>query len=248
MDLPEVERPLGVLFVLALRVVPSFFWLGWPLRSAGLAFALGLGAAISLWPLALRITPDLQLSAAGAGRELARGVVLGLGGLLPLFALGWGGRIADAIRDPSPLEAGPSILERLYVSAAIAVLFASGGHTLVWSALTGSLVDVPLGGGQGDPSAIATIALELSRLLARAFELGVVLAAPVVLVTVTGALLVGLTARVSPLLGAALLRGPLLPAIGLSAACLSISGILGEYPQVAQVFIDATRALVSGLR
>ena len=245
----DAERTLGVLVLLSLRITPSLLWLAWPLRSTTLAFALGLGASLSLGPLVLRIAPDpLQLSAASAALELARGVTLGLGGLLPLLALGWAGRLSDAIRDPVPLDPTPSFLERLYLSAALAMLFASGAGTRVWSALIGSLSDVPLGAGAPDLPAISAIALELAKLLARAFELGVVLAAPVLLVSATAAVLFGLTARVSPLLGAALLRGPLLPVIGLSAACLCISSILGEYPQVAQVFIDATRALFSGLR
>jgi type III secretory pathway component EscT len=248
----DVERSLAVLILLALRVVPGVWWIAVSLRSALFGLLLGLGAALALWPLAGRLAPpELALGLplwAAAPVELARGVVLGLGGLLPLWVLAWAGRMSDAFRDASADAAAGGTLERLYAWAAIAVLFASGAYRFVVGAIAGSLVEVPLGSAVSDLETFQEVMRGLSFLIARAFELGVVLSAPVLLVCLSAVLLLGLSQRVSAPLGAALLRGPLLPAAGLSAACLSISGILGEYPQLARVFVDTTRALLFRLR
>ena len=249
----DLDRALAVLGLLSLRLVPALAWLGWAARSVSLAVVLGFGASLSLWPLAIAIVPieDARFSRlwSAAPWELARGVTLGLGGLLPLLAIGWAGRISDALRDVDARtdDLAGFALERLYVAGALAVLFASGAHASVFSALGDSLLEVPLGTGAASTPGVQIALLELAKLLARAFEIGVVCAAPVFLIVFTSALIAGLTSRLSAPFGTALLRVPLLPVVGLSAACLCISSILGEYPRLAQVFVDETSALLRGL-
>jgi flagellar biosynthesis protein FliR len=247
----EFEHALAVLLLLALRLSPSAWFLTWAVPSFTLRIALGLALSLSFWPFAMRIAPaevalGPQLWAAGLW-ELARGALLGLGTLLPVIALGWVGRIQDASRDAVTGPDEPSPLERLYGVAAIALLFATGAHALVFRALAGSLSDVPLGAAGSTLARVQPVFLELAKLLARAFELSIVLAAPVLLVILTALAIAAASARVSAPLAAALLRGPLLPVVGLSAACLSISSILSPLPQVISTFVQRTLELLPAL-
>jgi len=160
----------------------------------------------------------------------------------------WVGRLHDASRDALGNSELPSPLERLYGAAAIALLFATGAHALVFRALAGSLSDLPLGAATAGVAEVRPVLLELAKLLARAFELSVILATPVLLVVLTALAIAGATARVSLPLAAALVRGPLLPIVGLSAACLGFSSILGQLPQALDAFVRDTLALLPGLR
>jgi type III secretory pathway component EscT len=253
-DLHALEHAFAVFALLALRVSPTAFCLAWSAPSLTLRVALGLALAISLWPLALRVTPA-ELAAgpqlwAAIPWELARGTLLGFGSLLPALALGWAGRTTDTARDPTASVPDTSPLERLYGAAAAALLFASGAHTLLFRALAGSLSDVPL----GRVSTLASVAsaraalLELAKLVARAFELSVVWAAPVLIVIATAFAIAALATRIAAPVGAALGRGPLLPVLGLSGACLGISSILGSLPPALAVFVRKTLELLAGLR
>ncbi len=250
--LDPLDRTLAVFLLLALRLSPAAWSLVWWLPGVVLKLALGVALSLSLLPFALRIAPaelalGPQLWAAGA-QELARGALLGLGTLLPVAALGWVGRLHDASRDALGGSELPSPLERLYGAAAVALLFATGAHALVFRALASSLSDLPLGAASASAAEVRPVFLELAKLLARAFELSVILAAPVLLVVLTALAIAGAGARVSPPLAAALTRGPLLPVVGLSAACLGFSSILGQLPQALDAFVRDTLALLPGLR
>jgi flagellar biosynthesis protein FliR len=247
-----LDHALAVLLLLALRVSPAAWSLCWWLPSLTLKLALGIALSLSLLPFALRIAPaelalDPQLWAA-VPWELARGAVLGLGTLLPVIALSWVGRLHDAGRDLLSKSEAQSPLERLYGAAAIALLFATGAHELVFRSLAASLSDLPLGAAHSDLARARPVFLGLAHLLARAFELSIILAAPVLLVILTALGIAAAGARVSAPLAAALARGPLLPIVGLSAACLGFSSILSGLPQALEVFLRDTLALLPGLR
>lgn len=247
----DLAHTLAVFILLSLRLVPSAWCLTWCLPGIVLRLALGIALSASLLPFALRVAPsDLGLGAqlwAAFPWELARGLLLGLGTLLPVLALHWVGRIHDASRDLARSDE-PSPLERLYGAAAIAFVFATGAHAQVFRALAASLLDLPLGAAIAPPGAAQPVFLDLARLVARAFELSVILASPVLLVILTSVAIAGASARVSAPLAAALLRGPLLPVAGLSAACLGISSILGALPQALSVFVEKALELLPGLR
>jgi flagellar biosynthesis protein FliR len=256
----ELSHALAVLALLALRVAPALVALAASIAAPWLGALLGLALAVALCPLALGNAPrelllGSQLWAAGA-RELARGLVLGLGVWLPLAACGWSGRFAEAYRTssagdvPGPQRGrveGPPPLAALFAGGALAVLFASGAHLLVFRALLSSLSDVPLGGAAGSPQAAQSVLLELAGLIARAFSLAFALSTPVLLCVASVALALGLVARIAGSIGASVVRGPLLAWLGLSAACFTISSILGELPPALRVFVDRTLALLRGL-
>jgi type III secretory pathway component EscT len=248
----ELEHALAVLLLLTSRLLPSAWCLTWSLSSFVLRIALGIALSLSLLPFALRVAPaELAIGPqlwAAIPWELARGVLLGLGALLPVIALSWVGRVQDASRDGLAGSEDPSPLERLYGAAAIAVLFATGTHALVFRTLAGSLSDLPLGAAGATLTAAQPVFLELAQLVVRAFELSIVLAAPVLLVISTSLAIAAASARISGPLAAALLRGPLLPVVGLSAACLSISSILSSLPQALSVFVQKALALLPGLQ
>jgi flagellar biosynthesis protein FliR len=248
---PDLGHALAVLVLLSLRFIPTAWCLTWCLPGTPLRIALGLALSLSFLPFALRVSPpELALAPqlwAAFPWELARGLLLGLGSLLPVLALHWVGRIHDASRDVAR-TADPSPLERLYGAAAIALLFVTGAHAPVFRALAGSLTDVPLGAAASPFDAAQPVFLELAKLVARAFELSITLATPVLLVILTSLAIVAASARVSAPLAAALLRGPLLPVVGLSAACLGISSILSTLPQALSVFVEKALELLPGLR
>jgi flagellar biosynthesis protein FliR len=250
--LADSQHALAVFLLLAIRLSPAAWCLTWALPGFALRIALGFALSLSLLPFALRIAPpDLTLGAplwAAGVWELARGALLGLGTLLPVIALGWVGRLHDASREALAVSGEPSPLERLYGAAAIALLFATGAHALVFRALAGSLSDVPLGAASATLATVQPVFLELAKLLARAFELSIVLAAPVLLVILTSLVIAAASARVSPSLAAALVRGPLLPVVGLSAACLGISSILSPLPEALSVFVHEALELLPRLR
>jgi flagellar biosynthesis protein FliR len=254
---PELSHALAVWILLALRVAPTLFGLMWLVGARVLGVVIGLGFAASLLPLALAhaSTPPAlelgpQLWAAGAW-ELARGLCLGLGVALPLAAFGWAGRLSEAF-GASPLGEsaargrGLPPMAALYAGGALALAFSTTAHLLLWRALLGSLADTPLGSAAADRSRIHELPLELARLAARALSLSLVLSLPVLVCVACVALVLGLAARSARPLGA-ISRGPLLPWVGLSAACLTVSSILGELPQALRVFVDRTLALLRGL-
>jgi flagellar biosynthetic protein FliR len=247
-----LDHALAVLVLLALRVSPVAWSLIWWLPSLTLKFALGVALSLSLLPFALRIAPaELALGPqlwAAVPWELARGSLLGFGTLLPVIALAWVGRLHDASRELLSEREPQSPLERLYGAAAIALLFATGAHELIFRALAGSLTDLPLGAALSGLAQVQPVFLGLAHFLARAFELSIILAAPVLLVVLTALAIAAAGARVSPALASALARGPLLPIVGLSAACFGFSSILSGLPQALDVFLRDTLALLPGLR
>lgn len=249
----ELERAVSVWLLLALRVGPTVLTLAWLAGARALGVLLGLGFAASLLPLALAgaapaLQPGPQLWAAAAV-ELARGACLGLGAALPFAALGWAGRFSESFR-ASPLAdaaaRGSQPLAALYAGGALALAFSTAAHLLLWRALLGSLADTPLGSAARAASRIRDVALELARLFARALSLSLALSLPVLVCVASVALALSLAARSARPLGA-FSRGPLLPWVGLSAACLTVSSILGELPRALRVFVDRTLALLSGL-
>jgi flagellar biosynthesis protein FliR len=247
----DLRHALAVLVLLALRLSPTAWCLTWSLPGSVLRIAVGLALSLSFLPFALRVAPaelglDLPLAAA-IPVELARGLLLGLGSLLPVLTLHWVGRIHDASRGLA-LTDEPPPLERLYGAAALALLFTSGAHALVFRTLAASLSDLPLGSATTTFAAAQPVFLELAKLVARAFELSIILASPVLLVILSSLAIAAASARVSAPLAAALLRGPLLPVVGLSAACLGISTILSALPQALSVFVDKALQLLPGLR
>jgi len=251
----ELAHALAVLILLALRIGPCIWLLLGVTRVGSLRVLVSAGASVALWPLALASAPaDLVLGLplwAAAPWELARGLVFGVALVLPLWALGWAGRLSETLRDlRAAWDASeiPLPLEVLYASGALALLFASGLHLTLFRGLVGSLLDLPLGIGVNASAGAQLVFLELARLIGRAFALSVLFAAPVLLVVLGLALTLGLGSRISGALSAAWLSGPLLPWVGLSAACLSVSSILGELPPALRVFLEKALALLSGLR
>lgn len=242
----------AVLLLLGLRLAPMAWLAPWLAIEASVALPVALcaGLVLLLLPQALVLAPAaLVLDSTlwlPAWFELARGVLLALALALPLHAFGWAGELSDQLRDPglgaaAQSESSRSALGVLYRMAALAVFFASSGHTLVLSAIAATLREQPLG---AVPAAVGPALLSAARLVVQAFDLSVVLCAPLLLCLLVAALLLGLLSRLAAPVVAQLSRGPLLPVLGLAVAMLCVSSILPQVPLALRVFVAQAQALM----
>lgn len=125
--------PIGVLLALLTRgLVPLSVSLAWMV-----ALAVGLAPLV--------VVPDggltIGLIALIGSRELCIGLAFALACCAPLLALFWSARVGE-----HAVWANSSVpMARLYVWAAALLVLSLGGHRALLSALSQSLVDLPLG-------------------------------------------------------------------------------------------------------
>lgn len=126
--------PSGLLLGLLSRgLVPGFLCVAW-----SLALAAGLSAGAVVAPALVQL-PALWLM--GLLRELCIGFAFALAAAVPLLGLSLAVQSAER-----SAPAAPAPVAFLYVSAALLLVLSLGGHRAFVQALSGSLLDVPVGG------------------------------------------------------------------------------------------------------
>jgi type III secretory pathway component EscT len=243
--------PLAVLLpFLGARGAPFGVWaLSW--------CGLGLVLYVAAYPLSLASELQAMLRVQDGDwvgilpcvlSELVRGVVFALGVALPLHALAWTGRLADALRQAQLLdEHEDSTLGVLFEASALAVFFASGTHLLVLEHFVEGARTAPLGTSLRGESLLQAQERVVS-LFVDTLALSITLAAPVLLCVLIAALCVGLLGRLQVAVGAGLREGGVVPFVGLAVVCFSFERLLSDVPVLVRVFLSEAERILLGLR
>jgi type III secretory pathway component EscT len=235
---------LAAFGLVAVRIAPSGVLLGalsrgfvpwWLGLSLALALAGGLSPGLSLSPEAL---VDAVWWIPAVARELCLGLVFALAAALPWVALGWAVRVAER-----PVLAAHAPLATLYVLAAALLVLSLGGHRAYVGALSGTLLDVPLGKGALEAEGFGTAVLAI---VGSAFGLSVSLGIPLW----TALWLLDATlALVDRFAGGAreLGRSPLRGALALLIFALMLAPLTSRTPELVRASIREARGRVSAL-
>ncbi|RED12776.1 flagellar biosynthetic protein FliR [Pontivivens insulae] len=189
--------------------------------------------------------PQLSISLAVLGAEIAVGVLIGLGLRLLVMALQFAGSIAaqstsiaqilGAGATPDPLPAMGNIL----VLAGITLALAAGLHLRVVEAIVLSYRFVPAG---IMPGGDAVAEWGLSH-VARAFQLGFTLSAPFLVAGLAYNLALGAINRAMPQLMVAFVGAPAITGGGIALLMLSAPALLTAWHEVLQDQLTAPLGL-----
>lgn len=256
-----VERWLAVGALVAARVAPLTVLAPWlALRQAPAVLRAGvvLVLTVVVAPVAVHHAPaELPVGAFSYGlavlREAMVGAVFAVVSALPLLALDWAGRLVDTWRGASLAEViAPPTAERtspignLYLMMGVVLFLLLGGHRLAIVAFADGLVAAPVGAPIAGAD-LAAVALGAGRLTADALAFAAALAAPAAAAIVLTEVALGLVARTSPQVPVFFAGMPLRAAIGLGAALLGLSVVVGGLPSAFDDAIRAAEGLVRGL-
>jgi type III secretory pathway component EscT len=253
----NVERWLATGALVAARVAPLTLFAPW-LMLAKTPVVIRSGVVVALTfafaPLcvgridaeALEATHGLTF-AAWVLREAMVGTLFAVATAVPFYALDWAGRLTDTWRGASLAEViAPPTGERtsplgdLYLLMGIAVFVSLGGHRFALAAFAEGLVVAPP--GSIDLAARADeIVWGAARLTGSALAFAASIAAPAAVSIVVVEAGLGLVARSVPQVPVFFAGMPLRAAVGLAAALIGLSVVVGELPAAFEVAIDTAR-------
>ncbi|NJL30726.1 MAG: flagellar biosynthetic protein FliR [Phycisphaerales bacterium] len=168
--------------------------------------------------------------------ELAIGVVIGYGALIPLVGIQLAGQMADqqvgtglaGIFNPEMGEEAGGIITEFYFIIAMLFFLCIDGHRAVVATLLQSFQNIPLGGLMIDGQLIELIV----GLLASMMEVALRIAAPLLCLVFLETVAMGFLARTVPQMNLLSIGFPLriVAGVGILIACMpSHSGIISEY-------------------
>lgn len=252
-----ILRAVAVGALVAARVAPLTIlapWLSMRAAPAVLRTGLILALTVALAPLALESAPAIPPGgltiAMLAAREALVGATFAVASALPLYALDWAGRLVDTWRGASLAEViNPYSGERtspigdLYLLMGVVLFVLLGGHRLAIAAFAEGLETVPvgslaMGGGVED------VAFGAARLAGSALAFAAALAAPAAAAIVLVEVALGLVARAAPQVPVFFAGMPLRAAVGIAAALLGLSILVGELPDAYRNAIDSASRLI----
>jgi len=256
----HIWRALTLYALVLARVAPLGFLAPWiALRDAPAmvrtATMLALTAALA--PLAAGSAVALPDSALPFGvavvREVAAGTLFAVASALPFWALDWAGHLIDTWRGASlaevlapPTGEQTSPLGNLYLLLGVVIFLALGGHRLALEAFAEGLQTAPLGAPY-HAHGLAQAVLGGARLTGDALAFAVALAAPAATSLVLVELALGLVARAAPQIPVFFAGMPLRAGVGLAAALLGLTIVVGRLPEVFQDAIASAGSLLQML-
>jgi type III secretory pathway component EscT len=253
-----ILRWLVVGALVAARVAPLTIFAPWlALRSTPpvLRAALIVALTVSLTPIAIESAPaiapgGLELALLSV-REALVGTTFALATALPLYALDWAGRLVDTWRGASLAEViNPHTGERtspigdLYLLMGVVLFLSLGGHRVAIEAFAGALETIPVGTGDVAGGA-ETVAMGALRLFGNALAFAAALAAPAAAAIVLVEAALGLVARAAPQIPVFFAGMPLRAAVGIAAALLGLSILVGELPAAYRGALESAEELVA---
>ena len=241
----QLEHALALGALLLARLFPLGLLVPWlRMRQASLSWSLTIviALAVALYPTAVSAAPatlpsDPLALAVLAVREVAVGALYALGLSLPLYALGWGGRLIDAMRGARARAHEASPLGQLYLWLGLAAFFALGGHRVALSLLGDGLLRHPPGAAAN--VSWAKLALGSAGLVADALTLAIMVAIPIALALLLLELTMGAIARSGAALAVDGMLVPARAALGLGFALLGAAVLVGELPAIFQSSLRA---------
>ncbi len=252
-----IVRAIAVGALVAARVAPLTIFAPW-LSMRGtppvLRAALVLALTAALGPLAMESAPPIPDSGPSlallAAREVLVGTTFALAASLPLYALDWAGRLVDTWRGASLAEViNPHTGERtspmgdLYLMMGVVLFLLLGGHRIALAAFADGLRAVPVGGVSVE-TGLEAVALGAARLAGSALAFAAALAAPAAAAIVLVEVSLGLVARAAPQIPVFFAGMPLRAAVGVAAALLGLSILVGELPPAYRDAIDSAGRIV----